>query len=99
MKGKTVAGLLRQIREEQGQTLRGASDALGLAPSQLSRLERGERRTSPTVVAKLATYYGISKELVELADGRIPEDIVKILQDHPEELDRIRANYNTLEGQ
>lgn len=42
---------------------------------------------------KLAAYYGVPAEIIALTQGDIPADVVKILQRHPEELDRLRATY------
>jgi hypothetical protein len=50
---------------------------------------------SPGTSRKLADYYGISPELIELADGRVPDDIVKILQEHPGEITRLRETYSS----
>ncbi|MFC0070910.1 helix-turn-helix domain-containing protein [Umezawaea endophytica] len=89
----TAASLLRRLRSQQGRSLRMASDDLGLAPSHLSRLERGERRATADLTKKLANYYGVSPDLVNLAEGRVPGDIVEILQAHPEEIDILRRKY------
>lgn len=91
----SAASLLRRLRREQGRSLRTTSTDLGLAPSQLSRIETGQRRMSPGTSRKLADYYGISPELIELADGRVPDDIVKILQEHPGEITRLRETYSS----
>ncbi|MFD4673731.1 helix-turn-helix domain-containing protein [Lentzea sp. NPDC058450] len=95
---KTAEGLLRRLRSSQGRSLRTASDDLGLAPSHLSRLERGERRATPEIAEKLANYYGVSSDLVALDEGRIPDDVVRILQEHPEEMDLLRARYGETRG-
>lgn len=89
----TAATLLRELREAQKRSLRTAASDLGMAPSHLSRLERGERSSSPEVSRRLANYYGISSELLELADGRIPTDVIQILLEHPNEIDRLRSEY------
>jgi transcriptional regulator with XRE-family HTH domain len=73
--------------------LRTTASDLGLAPSHLSRLERGERNYSPQLSQRIANYYGVSNEAIELAEGRIPVDIAKILSEHPEEIKRLRSLY------
>ncbi|MGC4886375.1 helix-turn-helix domain-containing protein [Micromonospora sp. DT227] len=94
MTGKeSAATLLRRLREEQGHSLRAVADQLGIAASQLSRLERGERRYSPEVGDRLASYYGIPAEALELLEGRVPADIVEILKRHPQEIERLRRVY------
>jgi transcriptional regulator with XRE-family HTH domain len=83
--------MLRQLREGRGRSLRAAAAALEVAPSHLSRLERGERSASHELTHRMAAYYGVSQEIVGLADGRVPEDVIAILQARPELLDEIRA--------
>lgn len=61
-----------------------------MAASQLSRAERGERSLSDEASRRVAQYYGVSSDLVLLAEGRLPDDIKGILQRHPELLDRLR---------
>ena len=90
---KSAGRLLRELREAQKRNLRGAAEELGLAPSQLSRIERGERSLTPQASQRLANYYGIQSEALALAEGQIPADIVRILSEHPEELARLRALY------
>ena len=41
----------------------------------------------------MAAYYGVAQEVVGLADGRVPDDVIAILQARPELLDEIRALY------
>lgn len=89
----SAAGLLRELRERQGQSLRWAAGELGLAPSSLSRLERGERSPSVELAAKIADHYGVAQEMLSIADGRLPHDLREILVRHPEEIDRLRALY------
>ncbi|WP_350471551.1 helix-turn-helix domain-containing protein [Microcella pacifica] len=90
---ETVASLLRELRRRQGQSLRSAAADLGVAPSQLSRMERGERPVGSEVVRKLSSYYKVPEESISLAHGNLPPDIVQILRDHPEEIARIRQLY------
>ncbi len=98
MKGRaTAASLLRELREEQGRTLRLAAGELGLAPSSLSRIERGERTVSPNLTERLADYYGVSSELLDIAEGRLPADLRAILLRHPEVVKGLRARYSNEE--
>jgi transcriptional regulator with XRE-family HTH domain len=90
---QTAASLLRELRRTQSRSLRTTAADLGLAPSYLSRLERGERGCTEELSRRLADYYGVSRELVELAEGRVPSDVVAILAEHPEELIRLRELY------
>lgn len=94
MEAQQSAGrLLRELRQAQKRSLRATASELGLAASHLSRLERGERNPSPEMSQRIADYYGVPNEVIELAEGRIPPDVARILSEHPEELDRLRRLY------
>ena len=88
-----AARLLRRMREQKGRSLRATAEDLGVAPSHLSRLERGEKAPSDELIQRAAKYYGIDDDLVALASGRVPPDVVGILRDHPELLDELRHRY------
>ena len=90
---QSAASLLRDLRQQQGRSLRSAAAEIGIAPSQLSRLERGQRSLGGEVSERLSEYYGVSSELLDLTQGEIPQDIVRILQEHPEVIGRLRAQY------
>lgn len=92
---QNAASLLRDLRRQQGRSLRSAAADIGIAPSQLSRLERGQRSLAGDVSERLSDYYGVPSEVIALAQGEVPLDIVKIFQEHPEEMDRIRARHRT----
>lgn len=89
----STANLLRELRREQGRSLRSAAADIGVAPSQLSRLERGQRGIAPEMSERLSAYYGVPAELIHLAQGDVPADIAQILRAHPEEVDRLRGRY------
>lgn len=89
----TTASLLRDLRRQQGRSLRSAAADIGVAPSQLSRLERGQRGLTPGVSERLSSYYGVSADVVVLAQGEVPVDIVRILQAHPEAIEELRQRY------
>jgi transcriptional regulator with XRE-family HTH domain len=90
---KSASKLLRELREARGESLRKAARELGVAPSYLSRIERGEKTPSAELRTRVAKYYEIEPDVLALADGAIPPDIVRILTEHPELIDRIRAEY------
>lgn len=95
----SAANLLRSLRRDQGRSLRTAAADIGVAPSQLSRLERGQRTLTVGMPERLANYYGVSAEIIALAQGEVPQDIVRILQRHPDELDGLRARYAGGDGE
>jgi transcriptional regulator with XRE-family HTH domain len=93
----TTANLLRELRRAQGTSLRAAAADIGIAPSQLSRLERGQRGLAPEVSERLSSYYGVPAELISITGGDVPSDVVRILQEHPDEIERLRRQYGEQE--
>lgn len=89
----STANLLRDLRRQQGRSLRSAAADIGVAPSQLSRLERGQRGIGPEVSERLSSYYGVPADIISLAQGDVPPDIVQILRTHPEEIEHLRRRY------
>lgn len=92
---RPLSELLRELREERGASLRAAAKDLGVDPSYLSRLERGEKPPSPQLLRKAADYYEVSPEALALAEGKLPADVVEIVRAHPELIDRIRSEYGS----
>lgn len=92
-KGESAASLLRELRRKQGHTLRSVASELGVAPSQLSRMERGERSVGEAATQRLSDYYHVPAEVINLATGRVPADVVAILLAHPEELANLRKKF------
>jgi transcriptional regulator with XRE-family HTH domain len=88
-----AARLLRQLREQRGQSLRVTASELGVAPSHLSRLERGEKSASEELRHRAAAYYGVNEDLIALEEGRVPDDIVQILRRHPEVMEELRWRF------
>ncbi|MCC4248445.1 MULTISPECIES: helix-turn-helix domain-containing protein [Microbacterium] len=88
-----VASVLRDLRRRQGETLRSAAAELGIAPSHLSRLERGERSINDDTLRRLSKHYSVDAEIIELARGNAPADVIQILRDHPDELRLLREKY------
>jgi transcriptional regulator with XRE-family HTH domain len=91
------AELLRDLRRKRGQSLRAAAGGLGIAPSHLSRLERGVKSASPDLQRRAAGYYGVPQDVVLLAAGEVPADVVGILQGHPELLQQLRRLHGQAE--
>ena len=93
MSERPVKTLLRELRETRGESLRAAAQELGVDPSYLSRLERGEKPPSEELIHRAARLYAIPEEMLELAQGKLPSDILAIFRRHPELIEKIRADY------
>lgn len=95
METRPLSELLRELREERGASLRGAARDLGVDPSYLSRLERGEKPASPELLRRAAEYYEVPEEGLALAEGKLPTDVIDILRAHPDLIERIRSEYGS----
>jgi transcriptional regulator with XRE-family HTH domain len=93
MPSESVAELLRRLRSEQGSSLRTVAEDLGVNPSHLSRIESGQRVPSPDFEERASDYYGLTSDVIQLAAGRVPGDVVEILRQHPELLSELRDRY------
>ena len=93
---KAASDLLRELRTEQGKSLRTAASELGIDASILSRIERGERPASESVSKRLAEFYGVTSSEVALATGRIPQDVIDILLENPELIDELRCRFGSI---
>ena len=59
-KRTTIGRAILAMREENGWTLRDASDATGLDPGHLSRIERGEHSMTMETLQKVAEGYDVT---------------------------------------
>ena len=93
MAQSSVAALLKEMRDRRGESLRAAARGLGVDASYLSRIENGSRVPSTELQDRASKHYGLDPDLVQLAAGRVPDDVVRILRDHPEVLQELRTLY------
>jgi transcriptional regulator with XRE-family HTH domain len=93
MATRPLAELLRELRETRGTSLRAAARELGVDPSYLSRIERGKKPPSDSVLDRAANYYDIPRASFPSANGDLPADIVAILTEHPELVIKLRRDY------
>lgn len=90
---KALTNLLRDLREANGKTLRQTAKDLEVNPAYLSRVERGEKPPSQAIQSRLAAYYEVEPEVIEVASGQLPPDVVRILQNNPEAIETLRKRY------
>jgi hypothetical protein len=62
-------------------------------PSYLSRIEGGTRSVSEELEPRITEYYGLDPDLLELAAGRVPADVMDIIRRHPGILTELRESY------
>ena len=77
--------LLRDLRHESGVSIKRLAPELGVTYSYVSKLEHGATLPSEDLVYKTAKYFSTDPDLLLLAAGRVPPEVLRILQEHPED--------------
>lgn len=88
-----VGDLLRRLRTERGQSLRGAARDLGVDPSYLSKVERGQKPLPEGLRRQVSDYYDTDSDRLEIASGAVPADVARILAEHPKAVEELRQRY------
>lgn len=81
---KDLGAYLRDLRLQKQKSLKRAAPELGLSVSYLSKMETGKLVPSQETAARLANYYGVDVESINALAGRLPDDVVRILQGNPD---------------
>ncbi len=86
--------ILRQLRAESRLGIKKLAPALGVDYSYLSKLENESITPSADLVARVATYFQYDYDRLLLSAGKVPEEILTILRENPDEaLDFLRARF------
>ncbi len=93
MTTQPLSTLLRELRERQGASLRAVARELHVDPAYLSRLERGQKPASDRVLERAANYYDVPVEQLTMARGELPADVVAILVERPDLIEKLRNEY------
>lgn len=70
-----LAKNLKILREQKGLLQKEVASAVGVHPSNYSKMEKGERDVSIEVADKLAIYFGITLDELVHMDGNIPKEV------------------------
>jgi transcriptional regulator with XRE-family HTH domain len=81
----TFGKLLRQLRDESGTGIKRLAPELGVSYTYLSKIENDVTVPSEELVARMAKYFGYDQDRMLLAAGKVPEEILQILRDNPDE--------------
>ena len=75
---------LRDARKQTDPTfsLRGVASKIGISPTYLSKIERGEQPASEKTIRKLAEVFGVSADEIFAHANRIDPDLEKTLTSH-----------------
>lgn len=76
---------LRDLRKKKQKSLKKAAPELEVSPSYLSKMENGKVMPSQQTAERLANYYDTDVESLNVMAGRLPEDVIDILQGNPAE--------------
>ncbi len=92
--GQKLGKYLRALRQRRGLGLKRAAPELQISYTYLSKLENGKVEPSDETMERLARYYSVAVEDLPLTEGRLPPDVRRILEDHPEEaIDLLRRRF------
>lgn len=78
--GKT----LRALRARTGLGIKQVAPRLGITYTYLSKLENDEKRPSKDLIERIADYYGEDTDRLLVTAGRVPAEVLTILQSEPE---------------
>ena len=85
-----IAGNLKTYREQKGLLQKEVANAVGVHPSNYSKMEKGERDVSIEVADKLAKFFGITlDELVHMTE-KIPSEVTVVDKSVSERLNLIQ---------
>ena len=90
----TFGDVLKQLRRKEGLGIKGLAPQLGVTYSHLSKLENGEVSPSAELVARTAKYFRCDRDTLLLSAGKVPEEIIEILRNNPEEaIEFLKARF------
>jgi transcriptional regulator with XRE-family HTH domain len=91
--------ILRQLRNESRLGIKKLAPALGVNYSYLSKLENEAIAPSAEMVARVATYFNYDYDRLLLAAGKVPEEILAILRENPDEaIEFLRERFGRPHG-
>ncbi len=91
---KSFGAFLRKIRTEKGYSIKQLSPKLNVNYSYLSKLENGHSMPSEEFVDRISNVFEIEKEELMVRAGKIPNDVIEILQNNPQAaIDFLRKQF------
>lgn len=90
------AQILRQLRNDAGVGIKRLAPELGVSYSYVSKLESGEVNPSEELVGRVAAYFNYDRDRLLLSAGKVPPEVLRILQDHPDDaVDFLRKRFGS----
>jgi transcriptional regulator with XRE-family HTH domain len=91
--------ILRQLRNKAGIGIKRLAPELKVTYSYLSKLENNEIRPSADLVDRVADYFHYDRDNLLLSAGKIPEEVLAILREHPDDaLKFLREHFGSKNG-
>jgi len=88
--------LVRETRTRLGIGIRRFADEIGVDRSYVSAVETGKKPPSDDFITRAAAALGFEIEALRTAAGRLPSDVMRVLEDQPEELVAVvREHFGT----
>jgi HTH-type transcriptional regulator, competence development regulator len=86
--------ILRGLRTGAGLGIKRLAPELGVSYTYLSKLENKDVRPSEDLIRRVARYFSYDEDRLLMSAGRIPEEVLDILREHPEEaVEFLRARF------
>lgn len=77
---------LKDLRYQKGVGIKKLAPEIGLNYTYISKLENDKSLPSEEVIGKISKYFDCDKQELMLAAGKIPDELIKIIQDNPQEV-------------
>lgn len=77
--------ILRTLRTRAGIGIKRLAPELNVSYTYLSKLENTEITPSADLVNRVAQYFDYDPDTLLLSAGKIPEEIMEILREHPDD--------------
>jgi transcriptional regulator with XRE-family HTH domain len=91
--------ILRELRTKAGIGIKRLAPELKVNYTYLSKLENGEINPSAELVDRVANYFDYNRDTLLLSAGKIPEEILGILRENPDEaLNFLRERFGVKNG-
>ncbi len=91
--------ILRTLRTRAGIGIKRLAPDLDVSYTYLSKLENREITPSAELVNRVAQYFDYDPDTLLLSAGKIPEEILEILREHPDDaLKFLRERFGSKNG-
>jgi len=91
--------ILRELRNKSGTGIKRLAPELGVSYSYLSKVENEVLPPSEQFIERVSEYFGYDQDRLLLSAGKVPEEILQILRDNPDEaLDFLRKRFGAVDG-